>query len=87
MDIKEKTGQRYELIDAFRGIALLNMVFYHFFYDIYVIYGKNPNWTASLSIIVWERFICISFIIIAGISASFRSLKSSRRTSIEGRSH
>lgn len=71
MDIKEKTGQRYELIDAFRGIALLNMVFYHFFYDIYVIYGKNPNWTASLSIIVWERFICISFIIIAGISASF----------------
>lgn len=71
MDTEEKTGQRYELIDAFRGFALLNMVFYHFFYDVYIIYGKNQGWTDNFGVIAWERFICVSFIIIAGISASF----------------
>ena len=71
MDMNKGKKQRYYIIDALRGLALLNMILYHFLYDIYVLYGRNPEWVQSLPVIVWERYICVSFILIAGVSASF----------------
>jgi uncharacterized membrane protein len=67
--------KRYEMIDAVRGLALISMVFYHFCYDVFVMYSKNPDWIRTMPAIVWERAICVSFILVAGLSAGFsRSL-------------
>lgn len=62
---------RYNLIDAFRGFSLVNMVAYHFLYDIFMVYGVSPQWAFSPLVIAWERFICISFILISGVSLHF----------------
>ncbi|MBQ4213938.1 MAG: DUF1624 domain-containing protein [Ruminococcus sp.] len=69
--MKKDYSYRYELIDAFRGFALVNMAIYHFCYDIFAVYGLDPVWFTYPLVIVWERFICISFILISGVSLHF----------------
>lgn len=64
-------SERYSLLDAARGFALLNMLVFHFVYDILIIYGVYPKWNHSLSFLIWERFICVSFIVISGVSVNF----------------
>ncbi|MCR5686946.1 MAG: DUF1624 domain-containing protein [Lachnospiraceae bacterium] len=70
--------KRYELIDTLRGLAVINMIGFHAcwimnFFGIAVtnevLYGR--------AFMVWERFICIPFIVIAGycFSLSRRPLK------------
>ncbi len=62
---------RYSLIDALRGLALLNMLAFHFLYDVFVVYGGSFEWTQLTWVIVWERYICFSFILISGVSLNF----------------
>ncbi len=62
---------RYSLIDALRGLALLNMLAFHFLYDVFVVYGGSFEWTQLPWVIVWERYICFSFILISGVSLNF----------------
>lgn len=64
---------RYALVDALRGVALLNMIAYHLCFDIFQIYGVHTGWIYTPGAIVWERFICCSFIIISGVSLNFSS--------------
>lgn len=64
-------SQRYYLIDALRGFALLNMVIFHLLYDVFQIYDIDAQWYFQPLTIMWERFICISFITISGISLNF----------------
>ena len=59
---------RYYLIDALRGLALVNMLGYHFLYDVNVVYGLNPRWFLRPAVHVWQQYICWSFILIAGFS-------------------
>ena len=60
---RKKPKKRYDLIDALRGLALINMVLYHFSYDIFVIYGQNPDWPGSTA----------AFLLAAGGSAGVLS--------------
>lgn len=62
---------RYHLIDSLRGFALINMLVFHLLYDIFMIYSLDSGWFTQPLIVVWERFICISFIVISGISLNF----------------
>ncbi|HCA05036.1 MAG TPA: hypothetical protein DEO32_03955 [Ruminococcaceae bacterium] len=71
MNDNNTSKPRFGLIDALRGIALLNMTAYHFCYDIFQIYGVNTGWIYTTGAIVWERFICCSFILISGVSMNF----------------
>lgn len=64
-------NERYSLIDALRGFSLLNMLAFHFLYDVFVIYGDWFEWTQLPWVVVWERYICSSFILISGISLNF----------------
>lgn len=64
-------NRRYRLIDALRGFSLLNMLAFHFLYDVYVIYGIDTYWPYYPGVVAWERYICISFILISGISLNF----------------
>lgn len=65
-----KSKKRYDLIDSIRGFAVINMVAFHALYDIFMIYGDGSAFTNSF-FAVWERFICVSFIIISGVSFNF----------------
>lgn len=71
MDSYKTKKPRYGLIDTLRGFSILNMVAYHLCFDIFHIYGFNTLWMYSPAAVVWERFICCSFIIISGISLNF----------------
>lgn len=65
------TFPKYYLIDAFRGFALLNMLFFHFFYDVFIIFRQDPGWYDYPWVHVWQQFICMSFLFISGISWHF----------------
>ncbi len=69
---------RYYLIDSLRGFALINMIAFHLLYDLFIIFGIDSGWFFQPLTVVWERFICISFIVISGISFNF-SHKAYRR--------
>ncbi len=62
---------RYHLIDALRGFALVNMVVFHLMYDIFNIFSAGTSWNSEPLTIIWERFICCSFIILSGVSFNF----------------
>ena len=60
--------ERYLLADGLRGLAVVNMVAYHFLYDVMVVLGRNPRWYALPPVHLWQQGICWSFILIAGFS-------------------
>lgn len=57
---------RYFLVDGIRGIAIINMTVFHFLYDVFMIYGKNPLWYGLPLIHIWQQAICQTFIFISG---------------------
>lgn len=65
------SGVRFHLIDSLRGLALINMLAFHLCYDIFVVYGGDYGWALLPWIVAWERYICVSFILISGISLNF----------------
>ena len=69
--MKKDLSRRYGLIDTLRGFWLLNMIAFHLCYDIFVIYGYDSIWYAHTGVVIWERFICVSFILLSGISLHF----------------
>lgn len=68
-----QTPVRYHLIDALRGFALVNMVIFHLMYDVFYIFSADSGWGREPLTIIWERFICCSFIILSGVSLNFSS--------------
>ena len=69
--MSEAQPQRYHLLDAIRAIALINMLAYHLCYDIFCVFGVWYDFYLSTPIIIWEHFICCTFIIISGMSMNF----------------
>ena len=69
--MKKDLSKRLNLIDSLRGFSLINMVLFHFLYDIFVVYGVDFEWDRRFEVVAWERFICISFILLSGVSLNF----------------
>lgn len=67
----EQIKKRYNLIDSIRGLAIINMILYHLMYDLVRIFGVNISWFSGYGAYIWEQFICITFIMISGISWHF----------------
>lgn len=63
-----KSSGRLPLIDALRGFAIINVVIYHFLYDVYVIYDVNPQWPELTAISVWQRWGCSLFLLLGGMA-------------------
>jgi uncharacterized membrane protein len=65
------SSHRIDLLDLWRGLAVVLMVVYHFLYDL-ALFGKL-SWTALFStpLGVMQKIICCSFILLAGASARF----------------
>lgn len=60
-------GKRLHLPDALRGFAIINVVIYHFLYDIFIIYGLNEDWTELPYIKLWQVLGSGLFILISGM--------------------
>ena len=69
-DVLSEKRKRYFLIDSLRGFAVINMITFHLMYDIFMIYGSG-GWAYQPLAVIWERFICFSFILISGMSFNF----------------
>lgn len=63
--------RRFDILDAWRTLAIALMAAYHFLYDLYIfgVISAAQMFCAPLNIL--ERFICCSFILLAGASARF----------------
>lgn len=67
----EQINTRYNLIDSVRGLAIINMVLYHLMYDLVRIFKVDIGGFSGYGVYIWEQFICITFILISGISWHF----------------
>ena len=74
-----KQKRRYELLDGIRGLAMVNMVIFHFLYDVFVIYGRDPGWYGRTENHLWQQGICWTFILVSGFSWRFGRKNSVRR--------
>lgn len=79
-----KSENRLHFIDFFRGVAIINMIFYHALFDYFVVYGHDTSWISYPEIQIWERYICISFIFISGYSWHFGKQKLKRGLLLSG---
>ena len=63
--------KRFDILDAWRTLAIVLMVMYHFLYDLYIFDIISASQLFSTPLNILERFICCSFILLAGASARF----------------
>ncbi|WP_407382783.1 heparan-alpha-glucosaminide N-acetyltransferase [Ruminococcus sp.] len=63
--------RRYGVIDAIRAVAILNMIAFHLCYDIFVVFGVWEGFYLATPVVIWERMICSTFILISGVSLHF----------------
>lgn len=66
-----KENKRYYLLDSLRGISIISMVAFHLCYDIFMMYGLNTSWYFYPMTAVWERSICVMFILLSGMCLNF----------------
>jgi uncharacterized membrane protein len=67
----EQPKQRIELMDAARGLSLVLMVFYHFFYDL-VVFAGAPRWIfRNVVFDPLQYFFAGLFILISGVSSNY----------------
>ena len=60
---------RYPLIDFLKGFAILNVIAFHFLYDIYVMTGANPDWPFGLWVSLWQETGLSLLMVLGGMSA------------------
>ena len=62
---------RFDILDAWRTVAILLMLVYHFLYDLLIFGVITPAQMFSPELNLMQKFICGSFILLAGASARF----------------
>lgn len=63
--------RRFDILDAWRSLAIVLMAAYHFLFDLYIFGVMSAEQLFSAPLHILERFICCSFILLAGASARF----------------
>lgn len=58
--------ERYHILDTVRGTALINMILFHALWDIVYIYEHNIEWYRGVFGGIWQKMICITFIVLSG---------------------
>lgn len=62
---------RFDILDAWRSLAIVLMLVYHFLFDLYIFGVMTPEQLFCTPLHVMQKFICCSFILLAGMSARF----------------
>lgn len=70
--------KRLLLLDGIRGFAIINMVAYHFLYDVFVVYQIDTKWYAHPMVRFWQQMICWTFILVSGCTWSMGKQKFKR---------
>lgn len=65
---KSPSHPRFIFLDAFRGFLVINMILYHFLWDLVFLKGMNLAWYRdyTLPATLWQAFIRFFFIFISG---------------------
>ena len=63
--------KRFETLDSIRGVAVVSMVLFHLMYDINELFTGNAAWSSQPLVHLWQRSICITFIIVSGFVWSY----------------
>lgn len=71
---------RYWEIDLLRGVAIIGMVIYHFFFDLYYLDTALPVDPFSLPLILLARLTAIIFLFLVGFSFSLSQQKLSQQS-------
>src|SRR5699024_3035142 len=58
---------RYLFLDEMRGLAILNMIFFHLFWNIDSLLDIPLPWYHTFGARVWQLYICGSFLLLAGL--------------------
>jgi len=66
-----ETRGRIQLLDLWRSTAVVLMLIYHFLYDLYALGALTRETFFSPGLNLMQRYICYSFILLAGISSRF----------------
>ena len=64
-------SKRFLILDAWRSLAIVLMVIYHFLYDLALFEVITWQQMFSTPLNIMQKFICCSFILLAGASARF----------------
>lgn len=67
---KPDRSRRCALLDALRGLTVINMVFFHFMWDYVYIFGFSAPWYLGRGAFVWQQAICCTFITLSGFCAA-----------------
>lgn len=68
---KKDISGRCALLDALRGLTVINMVLFHALYDWVYIFGLPASWGyQGLPGFVWQQGICCTFITLSGFCAA-----------------
>ena len=70
---------RYDLIDTIRGIAIISMMIFHFCYDVFMVYGRDPSWYSQPAVHIWQQSICWTFILVSGFVWSWGRIGNLKR--------
>ncbi len=70
-----ETRERYAVLDAIRGFALINMVVYHGLWDLVHLFDIDISWYPSQGTYIWQQWICWTFIFVSGFCQCFGKRK------------
>ncbi len=68
---KPASSRRLHLLDELRGITLINMIAYHFLWDLVYIAGVSLPWYRGQGAWLWQQGICRTFIFLSGFCWAF----------------
>lgn len=63
--------ERYNVVDAVRGITIISMILYHGIWDIVYLFNYSLPWFESYAGYIWQQSICRTFIILSGFCFHF----------------
>lgn len=66
-----ESRRRCHVLDALRGVAILNMAVYHAIWDLVYIFGFDWRWYQSPAAYLWQQAICCTFIFLSGFCLPF----------------
>lgn len=58
--------KRIAILDSYRGFVIINMIAFHFLYDVFMAFGVDRTWYFQPENRIWQQFICWSFILLSG---------------------
>ena len=64
-------SKRFHILDAWRSLAIVLMIVYHFLFDLALFQVITWDQMFSTPLNIMQKFICCSFILLAGASARF----------------